>query len=334
MPANKYALIRYRVIDRLISNKYKPYPGVQDLMDACGEALGKAVSKSTIEKDLNAMKNDGSLGYEAPIRYNAEYRGYYYEDPNYTIGDVPLSDDEIDSIQFAAKTLQQFKSIPIFKQYEAAIDKIVDRSVIGSQVDKEQPSFIQFESLPQARGSEWLEPLIKAIQERWVVTFDYGSFKKTSVKKRIVDPYLLKEYRHRWYLIGWSEEKAQVIVYGLDRMKGLKLLDEHFEAHTRFNPDVFFKYSVGITVGTEPPGEVRIKTNKVLEKYLLSQPLHNSQKCLESTEESAIFSYQLTVTYELIERLTGFGPEVEVLRPKSLRIQLKKRLQQALSRYA
>ena len=82
MPANKYALIRYRVIDRLISNKYKPYPGVEDLMDGCSEALGKDVSKSTIEKDLAAMKNDLGLGYEAPIKFSKEYQGYYYEDPD------------------------------------------------------------------------------------------------------------------------------------------------------------------------------------------------------------------------------------------------------------
>ena len=112
MPANKYALIRYRVIDRVIGNKYNPYPSMEDLMEACSEAIGKQVSKSTIEKDIYAMKNDMSLGYEAPIKYSKNYQGYFYEDPDFTIRDVPLSDEEVDAIQFAAKTLFQFKNIP------------------------------------------------------------------------------------------------------------------------------------------------------------------------------------------------------------------------------
>ncbi|MFN2424379.1 MAG: WYL domain-containing protein, partial [Cryomorphaceae bacterium] len=73
MPANKYALLRYRIIDRCISNRFKPYPDKAALRRACEEELygseGDYISESTIDKDLYAMRNEINLGYHAPIAY-------------------------------------------------------------------------------------------------------------------------------------------------------------------------------------------------------------------------------------------------------------------------
>ena len=333
MPSNKYALIRYRVIDRKISNKYKPYPSIEDLVDECSDVLGLTVSRSTIEKDIRAMKKDTSLGFDAPIAYSKKYEGYYYTDSNYTIRDVPLNDEEIDAIQFAARTLFQFKSIPIFQQYETAIDKILDRVLVGSGDKNETEKVIQFESLPMARGNEFLNLLMGAIQNRKTVQFDYKSYKKQQAKPRIVDPYLLKEYRHRWYLIGYSEEKRKVIVYGLDRIAHLVVLNESFEIQKEFNPDLFFKYSFGITTSDTDPETIQLKVNEVLSKYLISQPLHHSQKVERSENNFTIFSYKLVVTYELVERIMGFGPEAEVIKPQLLKDQLIQRLNATLNLY-
>jgi len=113
MPANKYALIRYRVIDECLSNKYRRYPTKEDIRAACEDALygslDARVSISTIEKDMYAMRNDAALGYEAPIVYDKYEKGYYYSDPEYTIKKIPLGEEDLDALQFAAMTLYQFR---------------------------------------------------------------------------------------------------------------------------------------------------------------------------------------------------------------------------------
>ena len=118
MPANKYALLRYRIIDKCIRNKYRPYPSKEDLRQACEDALynslDERISDSTIEKDLFAMRNEEGLGYMAPIKYSRELNGYFYTDPEYSINDIPLNEEDIDAIKFAALTLSQFKSISVF----------------------------------------------------------------------------------------------------------------------------------------------------------------------------------------------------------------------------
>ena len=81
MPHIKNALIRFRIIDKMLRNKYKPFPSKKDLREACEESLygsvgGEHICDSTIEKDLFTMK----MEHDAPIKYSKMERGYYYLD--------------------------------------------------------------------------------------------------------------------------------------------------------------------------------------------------------------------------------------------------------------
>ena len=118
MPANKYALLRYRIIDRCLTNPGKPFPTKEELRQACEEALygsdGEHISISTVEKDLWAMRNEADLGYYAPIEYHRDERGYHYTEEGYSINDVQLNDDDLDAIRFATNTLIQFRDLAHF----------------------------------------------------------------------------------------------------------------------------------------------------------------------------------------------------------------------------
>ncbi len=332
MPANKYALIRYRVIDRLITNKYRTYPSIEELIEGCSEAIGKVVSKSTIEKDIYAMKNDAALGFEAPIAFSKSHGGYHYTDPEYTIKDVPLTDEEVQAIQFAARTLFQFKGIGIFEQYEAAIDKILDRIQVNAANPKAQ-ELIQFEQLPTTRGNEYLILLLQAIRNGKRVQFFYKSYKKGAGKVRIVAPYLLKEYSHRWYLIGFSDEHNRVVVFGLDRIEDLELTADSFKIDADFNPAQFFKYSLGITSLSDEPQEIDIRIDDILKQYLDSQPIHASQK-ITGTPGNWRLNLYLCVSYELIEKVLSFGDQAVVVGPALLKEQVSSRLKRALDQYS
>ena len=165
MPHIKNALIRYRIIDRMLRNKYKPYPSKQQLREACEEELfgsqGSNICDSTIEKDMFAMK----MEHDAPIKFSKRHGGYYYEDPDFSINDIPLSEDELSSIRFAVNTLQQFREVPFFQQFGNAIDKIVDRVAIGDNQDSEINQFIEFESAVSVGGNEYLPLFLEAIKK-------------------------------------------------------------------------------------------------------------------------------------------------------------------------
>lgn len=108
MPVNKNALIRYKTIDRCLRNRYRRWT-IDDLTEACSDALyemegiTKGVSLRTVQGDLQIMRSD-KLGYNAPIEvYDKIY--YRYADPDYSINEMPLTDDDCDLLQQAIDLL-------------------------------------------------------------------------------------------------------------------------------------------------------------------------------------------------------------------------------------
>lgn len=338
MPANKYALIRYRTIDRCLRNAGRPFPSKEELRQACEEALygsdGDRISTSTIEKDLNAMRYDGALGYHAPIAYHRDERGYYYEDEDFSIDNLQLNDEELDAIRFAARTLVQYRNVPLFSQFGQAIGKIDDRLRMAPDLDTaELESVVQFESAPATRGSEHLNPLLQAIQAHQVVAIAYRKFQATEADTFDIHPYLLKEYRNRWYVIAWNPERADYRTYGLDRVESVELHDQDFGVRNDFNPDLFFKHSFGISKSTEAPQHVRVRCNALEYEYLSAQPVHASQKLINTGADQYELQLHVLITYELVHFLLGLGAAVEVLAPESLRAKMEEAHREALQRY-
>ena len=249
--------------------------------------------------------------------------------------DVPLTEKDINAIKAASTILHQFKNTSLFGQYEFAIQKILDRAISSEKSSSHnEEQIIQFETLPTIRGNENLEIFLSAIKNKKVVQFDYFNFSKNIKSVRRMHPYLLKEYRNRWYLIGKSELKEKVITFGLDRIFDPILLEQTFRVDNNFSADNFFKHSIGITVFNEFPNEIIIETNPILSKYLISQPLHHSQILKEVINNgNHIFSFHLLITYELKMLLLGFGKDCKIIAPEILKKQVLNDLKELIFSY-
>src|SRR5690606_33451475 len=101
-----------------------------------------------------------------------------------------------------------------------------------------------------------------------------------------------------------------------------------------FNSDLYFKHSVGITVTGEKPVEVTFKANNIAAKYIHSQALHPSQKCINVGKKRTTFTLFVLVTEELIRNILSFGGEIEVVKPKMLRDEIVKRIRIMVEKYA
>lgn len=331
----KNAQIRYRIIDRCLRNKYKPNPTKQDLREACEEALygsidGNNICDSTIEKDLFALRID----HDAPIKYSKVTKGYYYEDENFSIDNIPLTSQDLQAIQFAAKTLMQFRDIDMFKQFGNAIDKIVDRVTISANpLDDDIQEFVQFEKGVHTTGNQFLSILLEGIQEQRMVNFNYASFASGKSKERTVSPLLLKEYRNRWYLICHDEEKRKIVTYALERMEDVEVTKHSASIPKDFSSEHFFEHTIGITTHEGKPVEVQFKADNLAAKYIESQPFHHSQKLEKVGKNKTTFSLKVIVTEELIREIMSFGGEIEVTSPISLRDKIADRVIDMIKNY-
>ncbi len=334
MAVNKSAFQRYRIIDRCIRNSAKPFPSKKELREACEEELFGTneahICDSTIEKDLRYMR----VEHDAPIKFNRLNNGYFYSDEKYALDKMPLTDVDVDAIKMATNILSQFKNTSLFQQFEVAIDKIVDRVNISNDVqDVAIEKYVQFETVHKIEGNEHLEQILEAIKTNKVIQFGYQSYQSSIAKIRRVHPYLLKEYRNRWYLIGKSELRDKILTFGLDRVYDLEMLSQNFKKDQDFSADRFFKHAIGITTSDELPVDLKIETNEVLSKYLMSQPLHHSQVFKGEKKGKYQFTYYLLITYELKMQLLGFGSDLKILAPNQLIEDIKNTSKSVFSQY-
>lgn len=335
MPHIKNALIRYRIIDRSLRNNYRPFPSKKDLRELCEEALfgsieGENICDSTIEKDLFAMR----LEHDAPIKYNKREGGYYYTDPNFSINDIPLTNDDVTSIKFAINTLKQFREVDMFKQFGSAIDKIVDRITISDDPrDKDISNYVQFEVALSSSGNEFLSPLLGAIRGSNLATFEYTSFVTNKSKQRKVVPLLLKEYRNRWYLISFDLEKKAVITYALERMSQVEILEEVGLKPLDFEPDLFFKHAVGITSSEDEPTVIVFKADNVSAKYIISQPFHSSQRVIKEGKNKTTFELRVLISEEFIRSILSYAGGIEIVEPTEFREEIISRIEEMMNNY-
>ncbi len=331
MPANKYALLRYRIIDRCLRNSAKPHPSRETLREACEEALygsgGDAISLSTIDKDIWAMKNEGDLGYYAPIAYSRAHGGYFYEDPEYSISELSLGEDDLQALRFAIATLDQFKAVPLFKQYESSIEKLISRVNISPRPDEEAlDRFIQFEKSSVVQGREHLGIILDCIRKKIELNFEYKKFQENESKSYRFHPYLLKEYGNRWYMIGYNPDKSVIATFGLERIEKIDASTQHFKVQPDFNPDVIFKHSIGITENQSKPERVQLSFDRYKGRFLMSQPIHPSQKVSVETENEVVIELDVLLTEELYAFILSHGPSVRVLKPAKLVSEIKNRI--------
>jgi predicted DNA-binding transcriptional regulator YafY len=332
MPKNKEALIRYRVINRYLIDH--TYATREQLIDACERALDIApLGERTIAGDIHAMRYDPYLGYLAPIRWDRVRQAYYYDDPDYSIDRLPINSDEMDSLKFASAILNQFKHVGVFNKYSGTLQKVVDLVMIQKWNDRSAMDHIELEKAPYFKGSEYLEVFLDAIRDSSVLIIRHQSFHAEMPDERIVHPYHLKEYRNRWYLIGFEEHAKDIRIFGLDRVLSVREDPARAFITVPFQTEDYFRHTIGIFTTPGEPVRVVLRFDRIIGKYLLTQSIHESQQIIEETHDHMDFGFHVSITSEFISFILSWGMSVRVLEPEVLVDIVRKELKGALEQY-
>jgi predicted DNA-binding transcriptional regulator YafY len=193
--------------------------------------------------------------------------------------------------------------------------------------------FIHFEKVPEVRGTQYLEPIIRAIEGKKVLRITYLPFYEDKPYFNEVHPYLLKEYGLRWYLVGWNQFREQVRTYALDRIRDLRELMETEYREPGFSAPEYFRYAVGIISPPGAPSLIRLAVQRTQAQYLITQPWHDSQNIHSDEEDRVVFSFRVHPTYEFKSLVLGLGKDAEVLEPESLRMELGQELEEMAACY-
>ena len=335
MPVNRNTLIRYRTIDSCLQNRYKKWT-LDDLIDACSDALYEyqgimtGVSRRTVQADIEMMRSN-KLGYEAPIIV-VDKKYYTYNDKNYSITNIPLNNQDMQVLSEVSDLLKQFKGFNHFADLNEMVSKLEDK--IYTQKTHSTP-VIDFEKNDNLKGLEYIEVIRKAIVAKKTICVTYRSFKAKEASTFCFSAYLLKEYRNRWFVLGVSHQRHKPLLnLALDRIQEITAHEDEYIENTTIDFSTYYNDVIGVTKSpNQRDCEVVFWIDSTNAPYVITKPLHHTQKLLSEDETGKIFSIKVILNFELERELLGFGAKLKVLGPRILVKQIKEQLNRTLEHY-
>ena len=334
MAVNKNALIRFKTIDKCLQNRYRKWT-LEDLIYECSEALyeyegiDKGVSRRTIQADIQIMRSD-KLGYNAPIIV-VDKKYYTYEEAEYSITNIPISEQDLGKMSEAVQLLKQFKGFSHFKELDAMVQKLEDH--VYSQKTNQQP-VIDFEKNENLKGIHYLDELYQAIIQKDAIKLTYQSFKARNANSFDFHPYLLKEFRNRWFIVGRRSKSEELQNLALDRILEIEKSEETFKPNMKVDLEAYFKHVIGVTVSPNlETEEVLLQINHKHAPYVITKPFHWSQEVVKRDNDGVTIKLNVQHNFELEKDILGLGESIKVIAPNSLKRNIKNRLNQASKNY-
>lgn len=334
MPVNRNALVRYRTIDNCLRNRFRTWT-LEDLIDSCSEALyeyegiDKGVSRRTVQMDIQMMRSD-KLGYNAPIVV-LEKKYYSYEEAEYSITNIPLTDQDLKKLTEVTEILRQFKGFTHFQDLSGMVNRLEDK--IHTAQTHQEP-IIDFEKNENLKGLEHIDTLYQSIQKKSCIKMMYQSFKARHAQELTFHPFLLKEFRNRWFVLGQQNKGKHTMLCALDRIQSVEMTQDVTYHKPDFDVHQYFKDVVGVTVnqGSEIE-EVLLSIDRGNAPYVLTKPIHPSQKVIKRDKDGIEISLDVQLNFELEREILGFGPSMKVLSPDHFKRRIQKLIHECLEAY-
>lgn len=310
--AKNEQILRLKFIEMLLREKKEQgasYEQIEDYLEDkfADKDLGEELkfSKKTFERDKKAIAE--ILGVE--ISYSRKRNAYY------------ISEEELENSQDSV-----FDNLLLVQAYRETKDK----------------TDIMFFEDRKSRGLHHLHGLVHAIMNRKVIAVSYQSFSMESENTVVLEPYALKEFRHRWYVLAkeFSREASAssgmtrtVKSYGLDRISELEIKKSTFR---RDKYEVAKEYSdlFGIVSKNDSAlEEVVLSFDAHQGQYIKSLPLHHSQEIIADDEQELRIRLKLYPTYDFKQEILSHGERVTVISPKSFRDEVRDEYKRILKKY-
>ncbi len=360
MPANKNAVTRYYILDKLLGNRYHNYSS-KDLCQLVNEELKElrskeeqekkveAVSLRTIQDDLHYLEYEGPFLAEiehyqidVPSQKNpsktVKKTCHRYADPSYSIFKKEMTEDEKYLLAEALSLLGQFDGLPNLEGLESL------RNGLNVKTDRQ---IISFTKNP-LENSTLLGELFTAISQRQVVELHYHRFDTPDEERTVtLHPYLLKEYNRRWYLIAAAEESGKLLNFALDRIDKVVPLPSHVYVPYDDDLNERFEDIVGVTLNEDKDLQTIVFwVSNRSKDYVATKPIHESQRNIRGEREEELrekyptlregrfFSIDCIENYELTRELTSFGKDLIVLSPQNIVEQVQQRIIEMHNEYA
>ena len=194
---------------------------------------------------------------------------------------------------------------------------------------------VMFFEQRKSRGLHWLNGLVHSITHQKIIALNYTKFWEGVSHQKTLEPYALKEFRNRWYLLANEKDGKDFILktFGLDRISDLEISNSTFKPQ-KIDIEKYFINSFGIIYSEdEQPEEIVLSFDSEQGQYINTLPMHHSQKVLIDNDKEYRIQLTLFPTYDFEREVLSHGERVKVISPKSFRDHLQNEVKNMLKNY-
>lgn len=298
--SKRESIVRYNIIIKKLRKQAASFAEISHCLALESEIQGYnfSVSKRTFQRDLEDIR----AIYNIDIQFNYSKKTYFIDDD----GNPEVNERILEAFDtFYALNLTERLS-----------------------------NYIHFEKR-RPQGTENLQSLLYAIQHGIQIRFTYEKFYECEIISKSTEPYALKEFKNRWYLMAKDLVDNRIKTFAIDRLTDLEITKAKFQLPVEFNVKEYFKYCFGIFSPSDSvPEEVILSFSETQGKYIKSLPLHESQVILADNENELLIKLTLFVTYDFIMEMFSYGQDVKVIKPESLIYKIKTTSEKVLKLYS
>ncbi|WP_373708570.1 helix-turn-helix transcriptional regulator [Kaistella sp.] len=264
-------------------------------------------------------------------------------------------DIDLDELRFAQRTfLRDKKAIKKVFGVEIIYKRSLKKYVIDSdELDENQDDVfdnlllveayrevkgrknIMFFEQRKSRGLHWLHGLVHTITHQKIITLNYTKFWEGVSHKRTIEPYALKEFRNRWYLLANERDGKDFFLktFGLDRISDLEISNSTFKPEKVDIEEIFINSFGIIATENQEPEEIVLSFNPEQGKYIKTLSLHHSQQVLIDNDKEYRVQVTLVPTYDFEREVLSQGGNVKVISPKSFKEHLNNEVKNMMKNY-
>lgn len=269
-----------------------------DYLQMQDDTLNIGFSKRTLQRDIREISNIFGID----IEYSKSEKGYF----------ISQSETENMNFQRMIEAFDMFNSLNLAQDLTPFI-----------HLEKRKP-----------QGTDNLYGLLHAIKNKFQIKFSYQKFWEEEISKRIVEPYALKEFKNRWYIMAKDSKDNSIKSFALDRLTNLEITNKRFLYPDTYNIEQSYRYCFGIiSPNNEEPQDIILSFDPFQGKYIKTLPLHDTQQILVDNNDELQIKLKLCVTQDLVMELLSFGDNMKVLKPDTLVTEIKTAHEKAYKQY-
>ena len=294
--SKKLFLLRYLLIIKRLQRSNASFNEIEKFMLSESEIrdMSLNISKRTFQRDLNEIRD---------------------------IYNVDIQHDKKSKTYFIFNTDQSTTTDRLLEAFEM---------LNALNISDDLSRFVHFEKR-KSHGTHHFHGLLHCIKNHFVVQFPYHKYEEDIIVKRVIEPYALKEFKSRWYVIAKDQNENKVKTFGLDRIQELTITKRKFAPPENFNAtDLYRNYFGIVNTSNGKVEEIILSFDNLNGKYIKSFPLHESQQILVDNGTEMRIKLFLHITSDFEMELLSQGNSVTIISPDRLKERMREVYKAAL----